>query len=108
MESQKFPRLKYFMSCYYHQDWALDIGNSNEQELWNSYFECEKLANDKVLLSDVNELLSTSNNQILDTLRRYQSGGRYWNSENDAKQWLNSFSEYLLLRVKNTEGGAST
>ncbi len=56
MDNQ-FPRLKYFLSCYYHQDWVLDAGLINEKDLWEFYYAHEKIKQDKDLEYDILQLL---------------------------------------------------
>jgi hypothetical protein len=98
MESLNLPRLKYFMSCYYHQDWALDAGSNDEYDLSSYYFKSESLTSDDELICNVRKLLEAPSDKIIKTLSEFQSSGRYWNSSGAAKQWLISFEQYLITR----------
>ncbi|WP_407297826.1 contact-dependent growth inhibition system immunity protein [Stutzerimonas zhaodongensis] len=96
------------MSCYYHQDWALDAGSDNECDLWSHYFTSENLTSDEELISNVRALLEEPSDQILKTLSEFQSSGKYWNSSSTAKQWLIDFEQYLNTRPQNAAHRTST
>ena len=57
-------RLKYFLSGYYHQDWDIDAGSTNEKDLWEFYFNHEKIQEDKALENDISQLLQCGDELI--------------------------------------------
>lgn len=93
-------RLKYFLSGYYHQDWDIDAGSTNEKDLWEFYFNHEKIQEDKALENDIFQLLHCSDEVILTTLSKFQSDGRYWESLESAKVWLIELQSFVCN--KNT------
>lgn len=96
----EYPRLKYLMSCYYHQDWVHDIESKDEKVLWEFFFSEENIDRDEKLEADIANLLSCKNDKIHQILSDYQSIGRYWKTAIDAKIWLQELYEFIS--AKNT------
>lgn len=96
----EYPRLKYLMSCYYHQDWVHDIDCNNEKVLWQFFFTEENIDRDEELENDIANLLSCEDDNIHQTLSGYQSMGRYWKTPKDAQIWLLQLYEFVY--TKNT------
>lgn len=97
---EDYPRLKYLMSCYYHQDWVQDVGSSEETILWEFYFDEEGLTCDTELERDIESLLQEDEKTIHLKLNEYQSMGRFWKSPQEARGWLRDL--YLYVRSKNS------
>ena len=90
----KYPRLKYFMSCYYHQDWMDEVESNKDVDVWAYFFNSEVPEVSIELNPDIKNLLTKSDFEILETLVDYQSGGKCWVSGEDAKKWLFQLYEY--------------
>lgn len=98
--NNKLLRLNYFLSGYYHQDWHIDAGSTNEKDLWEFYFNHEKIQEDKALEYDIFQLLQCSDEKILSTLSEFQCDGRYWGTSESAKGWLLKLQTFVCN--KNT------
>lgn len=96
----EYPRLKYLMSCYYHQDWGHDIDCKDEKVLWQFFFSEENIDRDDELETDIANLLKCKDENIHQVLSGYQSMGRYWKTPKDAQVWLQELYDFIC--AKNT------
>lgn len=97
----EYPRLKYLLSCYYHQDWDIEINSKNEKALWELFYDSESLKCDETLELNIATLLKHYNYEIHQTLLNFQSLGRYWETPDDAKSWLEELYEFVQAKNYN-------